>query len=84
MPDMMARQRADKGFSGSKKGKNRLEMNQERASPYRSRRMKTSPQKLQFRHTDTETSIYRIERNSGQGNGKKEAPRPIDPFCSTE
>lgn len=31
MPNTMARQRADKGSKGSKKGKNRLEMNQERA-----------------------------------------------------
>lgn len=31
MPNTMARQRADKGTRGSKKGKNRLEMNQERA-----------------------------------------------------
>lgn len=84
MSNMMARQRADKGSRGSKKGKNRFEMNQKKDSPYRSRRMKTSPQKPQFRHTGTEAGIYRIERNSGQGNGKKEALRPIDPFCSTE
>ena len=33
--------------------------------------MKTSPQKLQFRHTGTETSIYRIDATAGKEMAKR-------------